>query len=102
MTGQVIEFGAFKAKKEAQELPPDSDASEFAEFHMREVSTVIEHDECLVDDLVDAYRLDTEMVSSSDYTLLVEAAMGLIMRAHGMEHPVMHPIVDSLFNHNEE
>lgn len=88
----------FASKKILREAEPVIDwVAKFKHLHGDNLYVVEDLVNMLIDDLIVEFGILPETIQQQDYILLVEAAMGLLLRAQGFEHPLVHPFADEMF-----
>lgn len=94
-SNNVISFASKKALRDAG--PAIDWVAKFKHLHGDNVPVVEDLVTLLIDDLIQEFGILPETIQQQDYILLVEAAMALLLRAQGFEHPLIHPFADEMF-----
>lgn len=89
---------SFVSKKALRDAGPAIDwLAKFKHLHGENLYVVEDLVTLLLDDLVSEFGILPSTIQHQDYVLLVEATMGLLLRAQGFEHPIIHPFADEMF-----
>lgn len=91
----IVDFRTRQLLKQAE--PAISQVAVFRNFYDDNCDIIQCFVDFLVDRLVNEYSLVPEDIKDQDYTLLMEAAMAVVMRAHHIEHPLCHEWADKYF-----